>query len=138
MSTILDQIVASKRLEIEAAQDQVPATELERRLAGAPPVRDFRGAMDEVEHAAPRRDVVPEDVVLGRRLGAEDAAERVVDEQALAARAVDREVVMETVGDRARFVGELRPQKRSHHGIPTRRARVESPGTSSERFGSSG
>ena len=46
MSTILDKIVASTRREVEAARGRVPATELERRLAGAQPVRDFRGALE--------------------------------------------------------------------------------------------
>jgi len=52
MSTILDQIVASKRREIEAAQDRVPVAELERRLAGAPPVRDFRAALETIAGVA--------------------------------------------------------------------------------------
>ena len=41
MSSILDQIVATKRREIEAAQAARPASWLEAQLADAPPVRDF-------------------------------------------------------------------------------------------------
>lgn len=41
MSSILDQIVATKRREIEAAQAARPASWLEAQLAEAPPVRDF-------------------------------------------------------------------------------------------------
>jgi indole-3-glycerol phosphate synthase len=46
MSTILDQIVASKRLEIAEAKGRLPEAELERRLADAPAVRDFRAALE--------------------------------------------------------------------------------------------
>jgi indole-3-glycerol phosphate synthase len=46
MSTILDKIVASKRREIEQARAQRPEAELEERLADAPPVRDFRAALE--------------------------------------------------------------------------------------------
>jgi indole-3-glycerol phosphate synthase len=45
MSTILDEIVASKRGEIAAARERLPEPELERQLAGLPPARDFRGAL---------------------------------------------------------------------------------------------
>jgi indole-3-glycerol phosphate synthase len=45
MSTILDQIVASKRTEIAAARARVSEKELEQRLKDAPVVRDFRGAL---------------------------------------------------------------------------------------------
>ena len=41
MPTILDQIVATKRDEIERAKAALPAEELRARLAAAPPVRDF-------------------------------------------------------------------------------------------------
>jgi indole-3-glycerol phosphate synthase len=46
MSTILERIVASKRRELDEARARVPAADLERRLAGAPPVRDFRAALE--------------------------------------------------------------------------------------------
>ena len=43
--TILDQIVARTRLDLAAAKERTPEHELERRLADAPPVRPFRGAL---------------------------------------------------------------------------------------------
>jgi indole-3-glycerol phosphate synthase len=46
MSTILDKIVVSKQREVAAAKDQRPTAELEKRLAGAPPARDFRAALE--------------------------------------------------------------------------------------------
>src|SRR5439155_2834450 len=46
MTTILDTIVASKRREIAEARCRIPDSELERRLAQAPPVRDFRAALE--------------------------------------------------------------------------------------------
>jgi indole-3-glycerol phosphate synthase len=45
MTTILDTIVASKRREIDEARGRIPDRELERRLAEAPPVRDFRARL---------------------------------------------------------------------------------------------
>jgi indole-3-glycerol phosphate synthase len=65
--TILDHIVAYKREEIAAARAQAPDAELERRLAGAPPVRDFRAALvagpgvqviAEVKKASPSQGVI--------------------------------------------------------------------------------
>ena len=44
--TILERIVASKRRELEAARARVPEESLRRRLAAAPPVRDFRAALE--------------------------------------------------------------------------------------------
>ena len=41
MPTILDKIVATKRVEIERARSAVPESDLRARLADAPPVRDF-------------------------------------------------------------------------------------------------
>ncbi|HJT34646.1 MAG TPA: indole-3-glycerol phosphate synthase TrpC [Pirellulales bacterium] len=41
MPSILDQIIATKRREIEAAKAARPASQLEAQLADAPPVRDF-------------------------------------------------------------------------------------------------
>src|SRR6516225_3335761 len=46
MGTILDRIVDSKRREIEDRRRRTPANDLERRLADAPAVRDFRAALD--------------------------------------------------------------------------------------------
>jgi indole-3-glycerol phosphate synthase len=45
-TTVLDRIVAAKRREIAEAGARIPATELERRLSDAPPVRDFRAALE--------------------------------------------------------------------------------------------
>src|SRR5438552_9814335 len=49
MSTILDKIVASKRQEIEASRAHLPERDLARRLSQAPPVRDFRAALERPE-----------------------------------------------------------------------------------------
>lgn len=46
MSTILDDIVASKRREVAEAKVRAPDVELRRKLADALPVRDFRAALD--------------------------------------------------------------------------------------------
>lgn len=54
---ILDEIVAHKRLEIAAAQHARPLSELEARLADAPPVRDFRASL---LAAAPRLGLIAE------------------------------------------------------------------------------
>jgi len=70
MSTILDTIVAHKRREIDAARTRMPEVELERRLAQAPPVRDFRAALErgpgvaviaEVKKASPSAGVLRQD-----------------------------------------------------------------------------
>jgi indole-3-glycerol phosphate synthase len=70
MSTILDEIVASKRRELEAARSRTPPAELERQLASAPLVRDFRTALDqpgtvqviaEVKKASPSAGVIRAD-----------------------------------------------------------------------------
>lgn len=70
MSTILDKIVATKRQEIAAARARTPATELESRLASAPPVRSFYDAISnspgvaliaEVKKASPSAGLIRED-----------------------------------------------------------------------------
>jgi indole-3-glycerol phosphate synthase len=45
MSSILDKIVARKRLDVAEAARRLPRAELERRLPDAPPVRDFHAAL---------------------------------------------------------------------------------------------
>jgi indole-3-glycerol phosphate synthase len=45
VTTILDKIVATKRQEVERAKATRPISELEKRLADAPCVRDFFGAL---------------------------------------------------------------------------------------------
>jgi indole-3-glycerol phosphate synthase len=70
MSTILDRIVSAKRREIAAARARVSEAELEHRLAAAPPVRDFRAALDlpgtvqfiaEVKRASPSAGLIRDD-----------------------------------------------------------------------------
>lgn len=68
--TVLDRIVAVKRREIAEARQRVAETELRRRLADAPPVRDFFAALAkpgpirliaEVKKASPSAGVIRED-----------------------------------------------------------------------------
>jgi indole-3-glycerol phosphate synthase len=68
--TVLDKIVATKRQEIAAAKQRLPGAELSRRLADAPPVRDFFGALAkkgpirliaEVKKASPSAGVIRRD-----------------------------------------------------------------------------
>jgi indole-3-glycerol phosphate synthase len=70
VTTILDTIVASKHKEIATARSCVPDAELERRLAAAPPVRDFRFSLErqagvqmiaEVKKASPSAGVLRAD-----------------------------------------------------------------------------
>jgi indole-3-glycerol phosphate synthase len=69
MSTILDKIVAHKQQEIADSRARVPERELERRLTQAPPLRDFRAALErakgvaviaEVKKASPSAGVIRE------------------------------------------------------------------------------
>ncbi len=70
MGTILDKIIASKRREVESARKRFPEKELERRLAEAPPIRDFRRALErpgeiqiiaEVKKASPSAGILRQD-----------------------------------------------------------------------------
>ncbi|MBV9122667.1 MAG: indole-3-glycerol-phosphate synthase, partial [Planctomycetes bacterium] len=70
MATILDQIVLSKRREMEEARARQPEAELERTLVGAAPARDFRAALErpggvhiiaEVKKASPSAGVLRAD-----------------------------------------------------------------------------
>src|SRR5947209_15466113 len=86
MTTILDRIVAGKRQELEEARARVPAAELERRLADAPPARDFRAALEapggvriiaEVKKASPSAGLLRADfdpVAIARTYEAHGAA----------------------------------------------------------------
>ncbi len=68
--TILDEIVASKRVEVASSRKRLPQDELEVQAASAPPVRDFLGALAgpgpirliaEVKKASPSAKVIRED-----------------------------------------------------------------------------
>ncbi|MDG3004894.1 indole-3-glycerol phosphate synthase TrpC [Paludisphaera mucosa] len=68
--SILDEIVASKRREVASNLRRMPLEELEAQAAEAPPVRDFRAALDgrgaisliaEVKKASPSVQVIRED-----------------------------------------------------------------------------
>jgi indole-3-glycerol phosphate synthase len=70
MTTILDEIVASKRREVAAARLRMPLEEMEVQAATAPPVRDFRAALAgpgpirliaEVKKASPSAKVIRPD-----------------------------------------------------------------------------
>ena len=94
METILDRIVAQKRIEVEAARRQAPPEELSKRLAEAPPVRDFAaallrgagvGVIAEVKKASPSAGVLREDfdpVAIARayQAGGADALSVLTDE----------------------------------------------------------
>jgi indole-3-glycerol phosphate synthase len=68
--TVLDRIVATKRREIASCRERTPEATLERRLADAPPVRDFFAALSlpgpirliaEVKKASPSAGVIRAD-----------------------------------------------------------------------------
>jgi indole-3-glycerol phosphate synthase len=68
--SILDEIVVSKRHEVAASRRRLPLEELEAQVASAPPVRDFRAALEgpgsiqliaEVKKASPSARVIRAD-----------------------------------------------------------------------------
>jgi indole-3-glycerol phosphate synthase len=70
IASILDEIVESKRREVARDRRRMPLEELEAQAAEAPPVRDFRAALDgggaisliaEVKKASPSVKVIRED-----------------------------------------------------------------------------
>lgn len=70
MDNILDRIVAAKRQEVARRQSEMPLRELEARLPDAPPVRDFRAALErgpgmgiiaEVKKASPSAGILRAD-----------------------------------------------------------------------------
>lgn len=86
MPTILDEIVVSKRREIEASRRRLPLDELEVQAEQAPPVRDFRAALAgpgpirliaEVKKASPSARVIRADfdpIAIARTYQAHGAA----------------------------------------------------------------
>src|SRR5437867_76728 len=94
MSTILDRIVAAKRQEIERQRAEMPERQLDARLAEAPPVRDFRAALEagrgigiiaEVKKASPsagvlRADFDPVAIARAYEAGGADALSVLTDE----------------------------------------------------------
>ena len=66
MERVLETIVERSRPELEEAKRHVPASELRRRIAAAPPVRDFTGSLRkpglrviaELKAASPSKGVI--------------------------------------------------------------------------------
>jgi len=85
-NSILDEIVASKRREVEISQKRLPLDELEVQAATAPPVRDFRAAIEgpgpirliaEVKKASPSAQLIRADfdpIAIARTYQAHGAA----------------------------------------------------------------
>jgi indole-3-glycerol phosphate synthase len=85
-ASILDEITATKRREVAAARLRMPLEELEAQAAEAPPVRDFRAALEgpgpiqliaEVKKASPSAKVIRADfdpIAIARTYQAHGAA----------------------------------------------------------------
>ena len=82
MATILDDILAHKREEVEAARQAVPLFELERRIAEASPPRDFAGMLRgtkvriiaEIKRASPSEGEIAPDGFFDPRIIAQEYA----------------------------------------------------------------
>jgi indole-3-glycerol phosphate synthase len=86
MTTILDEIIATKHREVAAARRRMPLAEMEDQAAEAPPVRDFRAALAgpgpirmiaEVKKASPSAGVIRADfdpIAIARTYQAHGAA----------------------------------------------------------------
>ena len=73
MSTILDRIIAAKRIEVEEAKGRIPPPEMQRKAAAAPPPRGFERALRarvearepaviaEIKRASPSRGLIRAD-----------------------------------------------------------------------------
>jgi indole-3-glycerol phosphate synthase len=72
MSTILNEIVAAKKKELEVTRKALPLSDLEKTISGLPPVRDFRAALQngpgssikiiaEVKKASPSKGILCRD-----------------------------------------------------------------------------
>lgn len=68
--SVLSEILAAKRTEVDCARRRIPADELQRRIADLEPARDFAGALRvdnppaliaEVKRASPSKGIIRED-----------------------------------------------------------------------------
>jgi len=112
MASILDTIVATKWQEIAAARARVSEADLERRLAGLPPTRDFTGALHrageirvitEVKKASPSAGIIRADfdpVAIARTYHAHGAA------------------AISVLTDEQYFQGKLAYLKAIHEAVP--------------------
>jgi indole-3-glycerol phosphate synthase len=111
--TILNQIVAAKRREVETSRARTAARDLERRLADAPPARDFRAALDrpgevciiaEIKKASPSAGLLRADfdpVAIARTYAAHGAA------------------AISVLTDGPFFQGSLADLTAARHAVPT-------------------
>ena len=70
MSTILDEIIENKLIEVEQSENTLPLEKIEEELVSAPPVRDFYGALNpegnlriiaEIKRASPSKGIISKD-----------------------------------------------------------------------------